>query len=251
MAEKKIQDPSESKEVPKEVKSKLETPKDEETVSVPKSVLESIQADLEKVKKDRDMLLNVADKKALAHFYDRNRGSVPKSVKLRLYAGKLVIRWETIKLKDICDKINYGYTTSAVTENTGIKYLRITDIVNAFIDWDSVPFCKVSEIDYEKYKVEDGDIGLNTSLGHPQGTFKLHDFVTTPTMLRVALEMYQASNDPRMYPPLLLMRMVKNGEWGASSGKGFYDWTDPRNPKARDLSRYVVGTAEDMTQQVN
>ncbi len=89
-----------------------------------------------------------------------------------------------------------------------------------------------------KIKVADGDIGLNTSLGHPQGTFKLHDFVTTPTMLRVALEMYQASNDPRMYPPLLLMRMVKNGEFGASSGKGFYDWSDPRNPKARDLSHY-------------
>jgi 3-hydroxybutyryl-CoA dehydrogenase len=105
-------------------------------------------------------------------------------------------------------------------------------------------------LEQDKIKIEDGDVGLNTSLGHPQGTFKLHDFITTPTMLRVALEMYQASNDPRMYPPLILMRMVKNGEWGAGSGKGFYDWTDPRNPKARDLSQYVVGAAEDMTRQV-
>jgi 3-hydroxybutyryl-CoA dehydrogenase len=101
-----------------------------------------------------------------------------------------------------------------------------------------------------KIKVEDGDIGLNTSLGHPQGTFKLHDFVTAPTMLRVALQMYQASNDPRLYPPLTLMRMVKNGEFGASSGKGFYDWSDPRNPKARDMSHYVIGTAEDMLDQL-
>jgi 3-hydroxybutyryl-CoA dehydrogenase len=101
-----------------------------------------------------------------------------------------------------------------------------------------------------KIQVEDGDIGLNTSLGHPQGTFKLHDFVTAPTMLRVALQMYQASNDPRMYPPLTLMRMVKNGEYGASSGEGFYDWSDPRNPKARDLSQYVIGSAEDMTDQI-
>ena len=106
-------------------------------------------------------------------------------------------------------------------------------------------------LEQDKIKVEDGDIGLNPSLGHPQGTFKLHDFITTTTMLRVALEMYQASNDPRMYPPLILMRMVKNGEWGASSGKGFYDWTDPRNPKARDLAQYVVRSAEDMTRQVN
>jgi 3-hydroxybutyryl-CoA dehydrogenase len=97
-----------------------------------------------------------------------------------------------------------------------------------------------------KITVDDGDTGLGTSLGHPQGTFKLHDFVTAPTMLRVALQMYQASNDPRMYPPITLMRMVKNGEYGASSGKGFYDWSDPRNPKARDVSKYVIGTAEEM-----
>jgi 3-hydroxyacyl-CoA dehydrogenase len=49
-----------------------------------------------------------------------------------------------------------------------------------------------------------------------------------------------------MYPPLMLMRMVKNGEHGAICGKGFYDWSDPRNPKARDLSKYVVGPTDDM-----
>jgi 3-hydroxybutyryl-CoA dehydrogenase len=101
-----------------------------------------------------------------------------------------------------------------------------------------------------KIRVEDGDIGLHTSLGHPQGTFKLHDFVSTPTALRVCLEMYQATNDPRMYPPLILMRMVKNGEYGASSGKGFYDWRDPRNPKPRDLSQYIIGSADTMLAKV-
>ena len=97
-----------------------------------------------------------------------------------------------------------------------------------------------------KIKVEDGDLGLKTSVGHPQGTFKLHDFITAPTMLRVALQMYQATNDPRMYPPVTLIRMVKNGENGTSTGLGFYDWSDPRNPKPRDLSKYVIATAEDM-----
>lgn len=101
-----------------------------------------------------------------------------------------------------------------------------------------------------KIRVEDGDVGLNTSLGHPQGIFKLHDFISAPTMLRVALEMLQASNDPRFYPPLLLVRMVKNGEFGAATGKGFYDWSDPRNPAPRDLSSYVVGSAEHMTEAI-
>lgn len=97
-----------------------------------------------------------------------------------------------------------------------------------------------------KIKAEDGDIGLSTSLGHPQGTFKLADFISMPTMLRVALEMYQATSDPRCYPPIILTRMVKNGEYGSSSGKGFYDWSDPRNPKARDLSQYIIGTVDNL-----
>jgi 3-hydroxybutyryl-CoA dehydrogenase len=97
-----------------------------------------------------------------------------------------------------------------------------------------------------KIRVEDGDVGLKTSLGHPQGTFKLADFVTLPTMLRVALEMFQASGDPRLYPPMILMRMVNAGENGASTGMGFYDWSEPRNPKPRDLSHYIVETADDI-----
>ena len=98
-----------------------------------------------------------------------------------------------------------------------------------------------------KIQVEDGDAGLTTCLGHPQGAFKLYDFASTPTILRVALEMYKASNDPRFYPPLMLMRMVKNKEFGASSGKGFYDWSDPRNPRPRMLKTYIIRTTEDMT----
>jgi 3-hydroxyacyl-CoA dehydrogenase len=98
-----------------------------------------------------------------------------------------------------------------------------------------------------KVKVEDGDIGLSTCIGHPQGTFKLADFISLPTMLRVALEMYQATADPRIYPPMLLVQMVKNKEFGSATGKGFYDWSDPRNPKARDLSHYQVKSVEDLT----
>lgn len=101
-----------------------------------------------------------------------------------------------------------------------------------------------------RIKVEDGDAGLTTCLGHPQGAFKLYDFASTPTILRVALEMYKASNDPRFYPPLILTRMVKNGEFGATSGKGFYDWSNPGSPRPRKLSKYIIENAEDMTAAV-
>jgi 3-hydroxybutyryl-CoA dehydrogenase len=110
---------------------------------------------------------------------------------------------------------------------------------------DAIRLLELGEI-----QVENGDVGLTACLGHPQGAFKLYDFASTPTILRVALEMYKASNDPRFYPPLMLMRMVKNGEYGAGSGKGFYDWSDPRNPRPRKLSEYIIGTAEDMAEKV-
>lgn len=95
-----------------------------------------------------------------------------------------------------------------------------------------------------KISVADADVGLSTSLGHPQGMFKLLDFITIPTTLRVALEMFQASNDPRMYPPQILARMIRAGELGANTGKGFYDWSDARNPKPRDLSHYQIHTVD-------
>ncbi len=62
--------------------------------------------------------------------------------------------------------------------------------------------------------------------------------------------MFKASNDPRFYPPLMLVRMVKNGQFGASSGRGFYDWSDPGNPRPRKLTEYIIATAEDMMHQI-
>lgn len=61
-------------------------------------------------------------------------------------------------LSDVCTNITYGYTASATSENTGVKFLRITDIVPSRIDWESVPFCKISPSDLDKYQLREGDI---------------------------------------------------------------------------------------------
>ena len=65
--------------------------------------------------------------------------------------------WKKVKLGDICDS-QYGYTASTIEENTGTKYLRITDIVPDQIDWDAVPFCKISNKERDKYILHKGDI---------------------------------------------------------------------------------------------
>ena len=65
--------------------------------------------------------------------------------------------WKKVKLGDICDS-QYGYTASTIEDNTGTKFLRITDIVPNQIDWDAVPFCNISNKERDKYILHKGDI---------------------------------------------------------------------------------------------
>ena len=66
--------------------------------------------------------------------------------------------WRMVKLGDIAEKIDYGYTASAIQDPVGPKFLRITDIVPDIINWDSVPYCRIDEQKFQKYKLENGDI---------------------------------------------------------------------------------------------
>lgn len=65
--------------------------------------------------------------------------------------------WEVKKLGELA-RTQYGYTASAEMEEQGPKFLRITDIVPAAIDWELVPHCKIEEGDEEKYLLHEGDI---------------------------------------------------------------------------------------------
>jgi type I restriction enzyme S subunit len=65
--------------------------------------------------------------------------------------------WATATLGQIAERIQYGYTASAIQAN-GPRFLRITDIQNGKVDWESVPSCEISEADAEKYSLKAGDI---------------------------------------------------------------------------------------------
>ncbi len=65
--------------------------------------------------------------------------------------------WEIKTLGEV-SKINYGYTEKASFDEVGPKFLRITDIQENGVDWDTVPYCKCSDKDLPKFKLETGDI---------------------------------------------------------------------------------------------
>jgi len=66
--------------------------------------------------------------------------------------------WEWVTLGEMCNKPEYGYTTSAKPEGNGPKFLRTTDISNGEVDWGAVPYCKEPPQDEDKYLLKDGDI---------------------------------------------------------------------------------------------
>jgi 3-hydroxybutyryl-CoA dehydrogenase len=78
---------------------------------------------------------------------------------------------------------------------------------------------------------EDIDKALKSSLGHPQGVFLLTDFIGVNTTILVAEELYDATLDPRYIAPPLLYKMREAGWDGFKTGRGFYDWSDRKNPK--------------------
>lgn len=66
--------------------------------------------------------------------------------------------WPQVKLADLCDSIDYGYTEAASSIPIGPRFLRITDIVGATINWHEVPFCEVDKQTKDKYRLHHGDI---------------------------------------------------------------------------------------------
>ena len=81
----------------------------------------------------------------------------------------------------------------------------------------------------------DLDRGMQLGCGHPMGPLALLDFIGLDTAVRIAEIMFEEYREPRFAPPPLLKRLVTAGWIGRKSGRGFYDYSDPKNPKPMDL----------------
>ena len=65
--------------------------------------------------------------------------------------------WTWSKLENITSNIHYGYTASA-QEVGNVKLLRITDIHENNVNWDSVPYCVINEDKLANYILNNRDI---------------------------------------------------------------------------------------------
>jgi 3-hydroxybutyryl-CoA dehydrogenase len=83
--------------------------------------------------------------------------------------------------------------------------------------------------------IVDIDNGMKLGCGHPMGPLTLLDFVGLDTTYYIAEIMFEEFREKRFAPPPLLKRMVKAGLYGRKSGRGFYDYADPKKPAPMNL----------------
>jgi type I restriction enzyme, S subunit len=70
----------------------------------------------------------------------------------------LPLGWEWIQMGALATDIHYGYTASARPDLTGVRLLRITDIQDDRVDWETVPGCEINERKYETSGLHEGDL---------------------------------------------------------------------------------------------
>lgn len=67
-------------------------------------------------------------------------------------------KWKEVSVNDVADSIQYGYTGKTI-ETGKYRYLRITDIQNQNVDWESVPLSDINNPkEIEKYLLKENDI---------------------------------------------------------------------------------------------
>jgi len=83
--------------------------------------------------------------------------------------------------------------------------------------------------------IEDIDNAMKLGCGYPMGPFTLLDFVGLDTTYYITHVMYDEFKERRFASPPLLKRLVMAGWYGKKTGKGFYDYSDPSNPRPNTL----------------
>jgi 3-hydroxybutyryl-CoA dehydrogenase len=83
--------------------------------------------------------------------------------------------------------------------------------------------------------IVDIDNSMKLGCGYPMGPFTLLDFVGLDTTYYISQIMFDEFKEKRFAAPPLLKRMVLAGWLGRKTGRGFYDYADPANPKPMSL----------------
>ena len=131
--------------------------------AISKKVLEKLLIPLPPLPEQRrivaklDSLFERIDKAiALVEENIKNAQSFMASVLNEVFKGLSAFH-ESKTVQELSHKIQYGFT-GKTSEHGQYRYLRITDIQNSKVDWNSTPFAVIPEQEVQKYLLLKGDI---------------------------------------------------------------------------------------------
>lgn len=126
----------------------------------------------------------------------------------------------------------------AFGEACGKTVVRTTDRTGFIVNRLLVPYLldAIRALEGGLGTTVDIDNAMKLGCGYPMGPFTLLDFIGLDTTCAIADIMFDEFREARFAPPPLLKRMVLAGLYGRKSGRGFYDYTDPKNPRPMPLA---------------
>ena len=109
-----------------------------------------------KIKKDKNesRIYRTDDGHWMEHFEDKNREDIciDEEIPFDVPSG-----WEWERLGNISQSIQYGYNAPAEVSGI-IRMVRISDIQENKVIWDSIPYCNIKESDIDNYLLCPNDI---------------------------------------------------------------------------------------------
>lgn len=128
-------------------------------------------------------------------------------------------------------------STFAFAKKLGKVPVRTSDKTGFIVNRLLVPYLLDAIRAYEEGvgSIEDIDQAMKLGCGYPMGPFTLLDFVGLDTTYYITHVMYDEFKERRFASPPLLKRLVMAGWYGRKSGRGFYDYSNPNNPRPNKL----------------
>ena len=139
---------------------------------------------------------------------------------------RTIVTDEDVYQRAVALAASFGKTVVQTSDRTGF-------IVNRLL----VPYLldAIRALEEGVGSIVDIDQAMKLGCGHPMGPLTLLDFVGLDTTHYIAEIMFNEFREKRFASPPLLKRMVLAGMHGRKSGRGFYDYSDPKNPSPMKL----------------
>lgn len=128
---------------------------------VPRESFDNLMVTLPPVVEQRaiaSVLSSLDDKIDLLHRQNNTLEGIASTLWRKMFIEDADPTWPIKEIGEVANRIQYGLTQSATTDEIGPKFLRITDIQGGTVNWDTVPYCFATEEEFTKYKLNTGDI---------------------------------------------------------------------------------------------